>query len=82
MQKPHKRDGTHRYNNSGGNYAVLHAQNDRWGLVPLETCKSGPNVAVLRAKTTDEGWDPQRLVFLMLSTLLYMHKMTGHVWDP
>ena len=58
MQKLQIKDGTHRYNNSGGNYAVLHAQNDRWGMVPLETCKSGPNVAVLRAKTTDEGWDP------------------------
>ena len=58
MQKPQIRDGTQRYNNSDGNHAVLHAQNDRWGLIPLETSKSGPNVAVLRAKATDESWDP------------------------
>ena len=58
MEKPQIRAGTHKYNNSGGYYAELHAQNDRWGLVPLETCKSGPNVAVWRAKTTDEGCDP------------------------
>ena len=68
--------------NSDASHAVLHAQNDRWGLVPLETCKSGPKVAVLQAKTTDEGWDPYRLVIVMLSTLLYMNKTTGHVWDP
>ena len=24
--------------NSGANHAGLYAQNDRWGLVPIETC--------------------------------------------
>ena len=43
---------------SDANHAVLQAQNDRWGLGPIETCKSDPNVAVLHLKTTDEGWDP------------------------
>ena len=43
---------------SGTNHAVLYAQNDRWGLVPIETCNTGTKVAVLHAKTTDEGWDP------------------------
>ena len=43
--------------NSAANHAVLHAQNDRVGLVPIEICYSGPKVAVLHAKTTDEGWD-------------------------
>ena len=43
---------------SGANHHVLHAQNDRRGLGTIETCNSGPNVSVLRAKTTDEGWDP------------------------
>ena len=33
-----------------------------WGLGPIETCNSGPKVAVLHAKTTDEGWDPWSLV--------------------
>ena len=57
IQKPQIRAGTHRYNNSVANYTVLHAQNDKWGLVPLKTCNSGPKCAVLHSKTTDEGWD-------------------------
>ena len=44
--------------NSGGNHAVLHAQNHRCGVGPIETCNSGHKVAVLHAKTTDEGRDP------------------------
>ena len=40
-----------------------------------------PKDAVLQPKYTDEGGDPWRLVIVMLSTLLYMHKMTGHVRD-
>ena len=44
--------------NSGANLAVLHAQNDRLCLGPIDTCNSAPKVAVLNAKTTDEGWDP------------------------
>ena len=39
-------------------HAVMCAQNYRLGLGPIQTCKSGPKVAVLLAKTTDEGWDP------------------------
>ena len=48
---------------------------------PIETCISGPKVAVLHPKTTREGWDPWRLVILMLSTLLCKQKITGEVWD-
>ena len=44
--------------NSATNHAVLHAQNDRRSLGPVETCNSDPKVAVLHAKITDEGWDP------------------------
>ena len=44
--------------NSGVNHGVLSAQNDRLYLGPIETCYSSPKVAVLRPKTTDEGWDP------------------------
>ena len=43
---------------SGANHVVLHAQNDRLCLGPIETCNSGPKGAVLDSKTTDEGWDP------------------------
>ena len=55
----------------------------------METCYSGPKVTVLRAKVTvlrakatDEGWDPWRVVILMLGTLFCMHKITGESWDP
>ena len=44
--------------NSGAKHDVLRAQNDKWGLGPIETCSSDPKVAVLHGKTTDEGWDP------------------------
>ena len=40
------------------NHAVFHAQINRRSLGPMETCNSGPKVAVLIAKTTNEGWDP------------------------
>ena len=43
--------------NSGANRAVLNAQNGRRGLGAIETCHSGPKVAVLHTKSTDEGWD-------------------------
>ena len=42
---------------SDANRVVLHAQNDRRGLGPIETFNSGPKVSVLLAKTTDECWD-------------------------
>ena len=35
----------------------------------METCNSGPKVAVLHAKATKEAWDPQRLVILILKSL-------------
>ena len=44
--------------NSGHNVAVVNAHNNRCGLGPIETCNSDAKVAVLHAKTTDEGWDP------------------------
>ena len=43
---------------SDANHTVLHAQNDNWGLGPIETCYSGPKVAVLHPKTRDKGWEP------------------------
>ena len=43
--------------NSGAYSAVSHAQISRRSLGPIETCNSGPKVAVLLAKTADEGWD-------------------------
>ena len=34
----------------GANHAVLHAQNDRCGVGPIETINSGHNVAVVKAQ--------------------------------
>ena len=62
--------------------AVLYAHNDWCGLGPIESCNSAPNVAVMDAKTTDEGWNPYRLFFLVLRTLLCVLKPTDEVWDP
>ena len=36
--------------NSGTNHAVLHAQNDRRGLGPIETSNFGQNVVVVNAQ--------------------------------
>ena len=44
--------------NSDAKHAVLHAQNDRLYLGPIETCKSGPKDAALHPETRHEGWDP------------------------
>ena len=35
--------------NSGANHAVLHSQNDRCGLGPIEAINSGHNDAVVNA---------------------------------
>ena len=32
-------------------------------------------------KTTDEGWDPLRLVILVQITLFWIHEMIGEVRD-
>ena len=44
--------------NSAANHAVFHSQTNRQSLGPIETCNSDPKVAVLHAKTTDEGCYP------------------------
>ena len=44
--------------NSGAICVVSHALINRRCLGPIETCISDPKVAVLLAKTTNEGWDP------------------------
>ena len=49
---------------------------------PIESFNSAPEVSVLHAKTTDEGWDPLKLVIPMLGMLFCMHKTRGEVWDP
>ena len=68
--------------NSYAKYAVAHTQNDRSCLGPIETCYSGPEVAVLHGKSTGGVLDPQRLVILVLKSLYCMNKTTGEDWDP
>ena len=68
--------------NPSANRTVSHAQITRRSLGPIETCNSDQKDAVFNAKTPDEGWDPQRLVILMLISLFYIHKTTAKVWDP
>ena len=50
-------------------------------LVPIETCYSAPEVAVLHAKTTCGVLDQQKIVNLVLKTLFCMHKTTREVWN-
>ena len=64
---------------SGANHAILHAHKDRLCLGLIETCFSCPKVALLHPKTTHEGWDPWRLVILMLLTLHCRHKTAGEI---
>ena len=66
---------------SGANHAVFQAQNDMSCLGRIETCYSGPEGAVLHAKTTGGVLDPQRLVILVLKTLFWMYKTTGESWN-
>ena len=44
--------------NSGANHSVLHAQNDTWGLRPIENINSGYNVAVVKAQNHRWGLVP------------------------
>ena len=82
MQKPQMRTGPIGTSYSDARHSVLHAQNHRWSLGPIETCNFGPKVSVLPAKTSDEGWDPYRLVIPVQITLFFAHKTTREVWDP
>ena len=77
--KPQMKAGTHR---DYAKHAVAHAQKDRSCLGSIETCYSGPEVAVLHAKPTGEGWNQYRLCILVLSTLLCVLKTTDEVWGP
>ena len=67
---------------SDAKQAVVHVQNDRPCLGPIETCYSVPEAAVLHGKTTGEGWNQYCLDTHVLSTLLCVLKTTDEVWDP
>ena len=48
---------------------------------PIEPCHSGPEVAVLHAKTTGGVLEPQILVILVLKSPFCMPKTTGEGWN-
>ena len=66
--------------NSDVKPAVVHAQNDKSCLGPIEICYSGLEGAVLNEKTTGDVFDPHRLVILVLKSLFCMRKATGEGW--
>ena len=59
----------------------MNAQNHRIELGPIETCNSAAKVAVLNAKTTDEGWDPERLGNSGPKVAVLYAKTTNEGWD-
>ena len=61
-------------------HVVVLAQNDSPCLGPIETCYSGPEIAVLLAKSTGGVLDSQSLVILAIKALFCMHKPTGEGW--
>ena len=67
--------------NSGANHAVLHAQNDRWGLGPIETIKSGHNVAVVNAQKHRWGLGPIETNNSATKVDVLNAKTIGEVWD-
>ena len=74
QSKPQMRRGPIETSDSDAKHAVVHAQNDRSYLEPIETCYCGPEVAVLQVITTGRDWDPQRLVILVVKALFCMQK--------
>ena len=62
--------------------AVVHTQNDRSYLGPIETCYSGPEDAVFHGKSTGGVLDRQGLVILVVKPLYCMYKTTGEGWNP
>ena len=53
------RAGSHiETSDSDPNHVVLQAENDWWGLGPMETSNSGANQAVFHAQNDSEVWDP------------------------
>ena len=55
-------------------HAVVHAQNDRSCLGPIETCYSGPEVEVLHVKTIGVVFDQQSLVIPVQKSLFCIQK--------
>ena len=68
--------------NFDAKHAVVHEQNGRSCLGHIETCYSGPESAVLHAKSTGGVLDPQRLVILVLKSLVLLAKIVDEGRHP
>ena len=66
----------------GANHAVLHAQNDTWGLGPIETLNSGYNVAVVKAQNHRWGLGPIETCNSDQKSAVLHGKPTDKGWDP
>ena len=58
--------------NSSPKVAVLHTQNHRWELEPIQSFILVLSTLLCVLKTTDEEWDPYRLVSLVQKALFCM----------
>ena len=69
--------------NSGANHTVLHEQNDRWCLGPIETINSGHDVAVVNAQKHRWGLEPIETCNSggKVGVLNAKQNIVG-VWDP
>ena len=68
--------------NSGANYAVLLAQNDRWGLGPIETINSGHNTDVVKAQNHRWGRGHIETCNSAAEAAVLNEKTISEVWDP
>ena len=62
--------------------ADMSAQFHTLGQGTIQTCRSGPKVAVLHAKTSSEVCYPERIVIQGLKSLFCIHKATGDGRNP
>ena len=60
----------------------MHAQSDRWRLVPIETCYSGPKVAGLHAQNLRWGQGTIETSNSSAKVAVCMHKTTSEGWNP
>ena len=60
----------------------MHAQNDRWGLGPIETINSGPNAAVVNAQNHRWVLGPIETGNSYAKVAVLHAKTTDEGWDP
>ena len=67
---------------SDANHAVLHAQNDRWGLGLIETINSGHNVAVVSVQNHRWGLGPIETCNFSAKVAVLNAKTADEGWGP